>query len=474
MIEVTCTLNKNTIYQDYHIFIRPKHEKNTRKDGDVSVFILGLDAVSRMNFQRQMPKTTTLLSELKNVEMLGYNKVEDNTFPNLIPVLTGLSVHELKNHCWLNDDDYFDKCNFVWQNYRDSNFSTAFIEDSPMIGVFNYLKYGFVNKPTDYYLRPLMIQAERNIGNEYVGNVIACIGSQLGMTFLLNNAFKIASSMSDHLYMGMFWSTSLTHDFVEYPRFGDGDLRDFFDTFNKSGELNRTILILMSDHGIRWGKFRDTYQGGQEDRLPMLRFIIPEWFAKMYPKAVRNLKENSLRFTTPYDLHETLLDLTNPAEQLNDNSIESRTVASRDRRGMSLFLEIPENRTCQTAGVPQEYCACHDVRQTLAVDDANVVQAAKVLIESLNAMLSSYPMCANLMLHQINKATVEMRSDKSSKKDYELQVTTVPGYAKFEAIVRQTDGHFKMAGSVSRLNLYGLQSICVNDAKMKLLCYCTH
>ncbi|CAI6358843.1 unnamed protein product [Macrosiphum euphorbiae] len=474
MVEVVCTLNSSIVYKYYHIFIRPTSSVRNRKDGDVSVLVLGLDAVSRMNFHRQMPKTSAFLSEIGTIEMIGYNKVEDNTFPNVVPTLTGMSIDELKINCWPENDDFFDKCHFVWDDYKNANFSTIFAEDSTIIGTFNYLKSGFCKQPTDHYLRPILNHAEKSIGHTLILNTLGCYGTRLAMTMMLDYAYKIALSMANHLYMSVFWTTSLTHDYVEYPKLGDDDLRDFFDAFNKSGELNKTIVILMSDHGIRWGRFRDTYQGSLEDKLPILNFIIPQWFQNMYPSAMKNLNKNTIRLTTPYDLHETLLEFID-MNQLDDNSIARRTKMNEYKRGTSLFLEIPENKNCKAAGIPKNYCACQEERQDLAVDDPIVVKAANALMEYVNFKLSAYnTLCANLTLQEIYKASVEMRKDNNSVKDYIIQVITVPGSAKFEATLRHHDDNFEMMGTVSRLNLYGNQSICMHDAKMKLLCYCIH
>jgi len=449
-----------------------------RTDGAVSVLILGLDGVSRLNFHRHMPKASAFLSALGNVELLGYNKVEDNTFPNLIPALTGLSVDELKKRCWRDKDDFFDDCYFVWDDFRNANFDTVFMEDSTFIGLFHYLRKGFLNKPVDHYLRPIMVQAENMIGHQERNNIKCCIGTQLGMTTLFNYAHKVASSMADRKYFGFFWSSSLTHDFVEYPRFGDDDLTAIIDKFNRSGELNKTVLILMSDHGMRWGVYRSTYQGGLEDRLPMLRLLVPEWFEAAYPKAVRNLNGNVNRLTTTYDLHETLLDLVD-VRRLTDESIEARTRAAADTtsRSSSLFLEISEHKTCQTAGIPKHYCACQVRKTMLTVDEPYVVKAANYFTDYINAMLKDYPLCANLSLHGIQSAVVESDEDMAWRVDairnYELQVTTLPGKAKFEAMVRRTGEQFDVLGnSFSRLNAYSNQSVCVNDPIIKLLCYC--
>lgn len=142
---------------------------------------------------------------------------------------------------------------------------------------------------------------------------------------------------------------------------------------------------------------------------------------------------------------------------------------------MSLFLEVPENRTCATAGIPIHYCACHGVTQPASVNDAQVIAAAGCFVEYVNDELSGYPQCDNLTLSSVVKATVEGRRDgEKLVKDYQIQVTTVPGHGHFEATVRHDtdDERFRLMGSVSRLNLYGDQSACVTDAKIKLLCHC--
>lgn len=474
MVEVICTLNEKQIYLDYHIFLRPRRSNISANDRKINLLVLGLDSVSRINFRRQMQKSTRFLSQLGNIEMLGYNKVEDNTFPNLIPVLTGFSVDELKNQCWPKQNDHFDKCHFVWDDFKKANFNTVFIEDSPKISLFNYLKSGFSNKPTDHYLRPIMIQAEKTSGHARYLNTNCCTGAKLTLAKLLDYTFKTTKSMANKLYMNFAWSTSLTHDYVEFPYYGDDDLRRFFVQLHESGELNRTIVILMSDHGMRWGKYRNTYQGSLEDRLPMLRFVVPEWFEKAYPKATDNLKKNTVRLTTPFDLHETLLDLVD-TKVLDDASIERREaeVKNRNARGKSMFLEISGQRTCENAGIPIHYCACRNSMTTLAVGDKYVIEAAKVLVERLNFKLSMYPVCSKLSLHRINSAVV-FDGRLPMVKYYAVTVVTVPGFASFEATVRKNQSHFETTDSVSRLNSYGNQSICVNDAKIKLFCYCIH
>lgn len=85
-------------------------------------------------------------------------------------------------------------------------------------------------------------------------------------------------------------------------------LYKLFSKLNEDGHLGNTVVVFMSDHGIRWGDIRGTYQGQLEERLPFVVMALPKQFRQQYPEALQNLKTNLRRLTTPFDLHETLND----------------------------------------------------------------------------------------------------------------------------------------------------------------------
>ena len=73
----------DVVYQDYHALVQPLKSSVTKekvrswkdvKEIPPSVVILGMDSISRLNFQRTMTKTRKLLQSLGAVEMLGYTK----------------------------------------------------------------------------------------------------------------------------------------------------------------------------------------------------------------------------------------------------------------------------------------------------------------------------------------------------------------------------------------------------------------
>lgn len=475
-IKITCIYDNNTIYKDMFSFVPLKNTSTTpvSTPRPLSVLVVGLDAVSRLNLHRQMPKTVTYLQQIQVEELLGYNKVADNTFPNLIPVLTGMSEAELRNSCWPSNKDHFDKCPFLWYDYKLKGYTTVYGEDSSWMGLFNYQRKGFQNQPTDYGYNFFSRITEKEIGNEHSMNVDMCEGARLVYKDLLNYIQKFVVTMDKNKmpYFGFFWGASLSHDYLNKPKMGDEDYRDFFKNLYEGGHLERTALIFMSDHGIRWGDIRQTYQGRMEERLPFLMVYLPAWYKKLHVRAYTNLQRNTRRLTTPFDLHETLKDLLSPF-----NLTEEHLETTQNFRGYSLFKEISPKRTCEDADIASHWCTC---QQSFEVSNNSpiVVDAANYAVEYINLELEGYAQCANLSLNAILNARLMTHVDhiegKNRIEDYMITLRTLPGEGIFEVTVRfSTIGNkYEVMGSISRLNLYGKQSSCITDFHMKLYCYC--
>lgn len=271
-IQVFCeNSNQSQLYVDFHSFF-PKRQDEGPTDAHekYSVMILGLDSVSKLNFHRMMnASATTVLDELGAIEMHGYNKVGDNTYPNLIPLLSGLSADELHGACQSsNASMYFDNCHFIWNDFKQKGFGTLFSEDSAILSLFNYFKNGFEKQPVDYYFRTVLHQMEKDIAFNKVGNYKLCLGSQRPIDVLFKYIRKFMKSVADQLFFSFFWTSSMTHDFINHPMLIDNDLSDLLVEMKRAKHLEKTILLLLSDHGLRFGSFRQTtFQGMVEERL---------------------------------------------------------------------------------------------------------------------------------------------------------------------------------------------------------------
>ncbi|XP_045457718.1 uncharacterized protein LOC123667929 [Melitaea cinxia] len=415
-VTVICNTRDNIVYHQYFLFALKKdiypEESNKflyNKTG-YNVIVMGIDAVSRLNFHRTMPKTLSFLQKKGAIELLGYNKVGDNTFPNLIPMLMGISEKEIKTTCIPNKESTFDNCPFVWEWFKENGYYTAFGEDSSKLGTFNYVKNGFIKSPTDYYIHTFINEAEKNAGK------------------LDSNKY-----------------------------------------------LDNTVIFLVSDHGMRWGEIRSTNQGWLEERLPLVFILTPPAFRKKYKEAFINLKLNSHRLTTPYDLHATLVDLLD-LETIEDKIIDLRKKQSNvERKGISLFLPVTTNRTCAMAHINDHWCSCHR-GQRLSTKDEKSMTIAIIFLQQLNKILEGYSQCALLNITElVSIKQLEINSSEQIKwSEYMVVIKTTPGDGLFEGTLRYDNNKWFVVGTISRLNLYGDQSRCVsNNYLLKLYCYCT-
>lgn len=78
---------------------------------------------------------------------------------------------------------------------------------------------------------------------------------------------------------------------------------------------------------------------------------MPQSFQKKHPEQMKNLRLNSRKLTTPFDIHETFKHLLNFDDYKQDREKESS-------RGKSLFGYIPSNRSCNDAQIEAHWCSC--------------------------------------------------------------------------------------------------------------------
>ena len=247
-----------------------------------------------------------------------------------------------------------------------------------------------------------------------------------------------------------------------------------------NGHLNNTLVILMGDHGLRFGPVRTQVQGKLEERLPLLSILTPPWFQSKYPKIMENLKANRERLTSWFDLYATFRHVLS-----YPHSPEGLT------RGLSLFSKVPKTRTCKDAGTTEHFCPCLQW-VTVGVDHPHVQKAGLVAVEYMNNLLSrdniSLHNCAALSLKGINFAQLErpnlavikthLKKGAAFKQSeeyfcrYQLQFVTSPNEGLFEATVKYHKRRFVVSTSISRINKYGDQPACIASKLPHVRKYC--
>ncbi|KAF6204347.1 hypothetical protein GE061_002688 [Apolygus lucorum] len=480
-VRVQCTVKKRkktiNVYTNLHAFIgqkvrveekmRDAFEKmlNTGEKS-LSVMIVGIDSISRPNMIRTMPKTVKYLAYNGWYDLKGYNKMDDNTFPNLVAILAGKTYKQLTNLCFPSNKTPLDNCPLLWKNFSDSGYITAYAEDEPIIGSFNYHKKGFVKSPTDYYLRPFMLAAEKSVKTKNHAGLIICLGPMKSTDHILGYSLDFASTFAQYPTFSLFWMNSFSHNDLNTPTTMDNDMVIYLKRLSDSGALNTTMVILLSDHGMRFGKIRETYIGYLEERLPFIYFSLPEWFKTAYPSKVDNLVKNAHRLTSPFDVHMTLQDI-----------LGAKKTAEGCPKCKSLFEEVPWNRSCADAGITEHWCTCAEYK-TLSTESNAVRVIAKFVVDQINLVAANYSrfldngtFCSKLRAKRVLSLRSKLFSKSSGYQEYVILVQTVPGDAMFEATISH-NYTMKIMDTISRINSYSSQSTCMNDAYAKKYCYC--
>lgn len=117
------------VYKDFFAFVPFKWSTEERSlnttwfsgADSISVMVIGVDSVSRMQFHRQLPSTDRILKQQMNaIEMLGYHVVGENTYPNMATFLANSTIDELEAGCYKEGKGMYDNCSLIWKNFEAS------------------------------------------------------------------------------------------------------------------------------------------------------------------------------------------------------------------------------------------------------------------------------------------------------------------------------------------------------------------
>ena len=219
---VTCFGAKlEKIYRYYHAFVLDIETVEKRCNAAVekisrggegnrhyNILALGTDSMSRLNMIRQMPKTRAyLLKDLAAIELKGYNKIADNTMPNMIAFLSGYFKAEVLDKKG-GKPSVADDVPFVWNRFAVNGYRTMYIEDAPYGAMLNWLRPGFKRPPVDYYLRPFSVALnnDRSIWpNSY------CAGTLSESDIVLEYTYRFAKKFNENRYFAFVFLTRITH-----------------------------------------------------------------------------------------------------------------------------------------------------------------------------------------------------------------------------------------------------------------------
>lgn len=334
---------------------KPVVEKRFQKYKNVtkrapSVLILAADGVGRVNLQRTMPRVFNYLRRNNFYDMKGFTKVWSRTFYNLMADLVGYGARQANRWCDSTKEDGLSNCPFIWNDFRENGYATAYMEDFPQWASFNHDdSLGFSKIPVDHYGRTALCAMEK-IENTVVHDSFLCAGSRYITDYVYNNAIDFAKLYKGKPYFGLFFTNSMSHNHVTLAKQLEPVLLNTLKEVKRSDISSDSIVILLSDHGCRY----NIANADQDINMPMLYISLPAWFKAEYPDAEAALRVNQHRLSSPFDLYLTLKDLLRRSGRLPDGQDKALGCKSCQ----SLLEPLSAHRKCKDVGVSMKYCMC--------------------------------------------------------------------------------------------------------------------
>jgi hypothetical protein len=299
-----------------------------------------------------LPRSYEYMVKMGFVILKGYNIVGDGTPQALLPILTGKKETELPEaRRGFTNSSYVDNFPWIWKDFKNAGYVTQWAEDMQSIGTFQLRMQGFRKQPVDHYMRVFYLEAERYY-SRFRRLCLGSISRHKNMMNWLKEFFNIYSSKPKFSFI---FHSETSHNYNNPLSLLDNDLLELLKYLKHSGIAENTILLFMSDHGVRVNDLRQYSQGKLEERLPFFSLLMPRSFQEKYPIEMKNLRLNSRKLTTPFDIHETLKHILN-----FDSSSSSRSFLRGKKipRGISLLKNIPTNRSCEDAQIEAHWCSC--------------------------------------------------------------------------------------------------------------------
>ncbi|XP_052793384.1 uncharacterized protein LOC128227166 [Mya arenaria] len=513
--QIVCRNTKNTVVFEKLFSVIHKESPSVKRArvrassaSKLSVVMLGIDSVSRSAAIRKLPKTLTYLRDvLHSYDFRGLMKVGENTYPNLVAQQVaprGRGAACISQPC--------DGLPFIWKNFSAYGYATMYAEDWAYEATFTNHKPGFRSPPTDHYMRNFWLALDEQESGQMSGigalkNVLYpleftnlkeqgsetarryCYNDALRYRYILDYLKQFMSAYTGQRRYAFTFANSIAHQVDNFLSIADDGYYEILKWLKTKGHLRNTVVMFFSDHGSRLERIRNTLVGRVEDRMPLLHLILPEHIKQKYPLLDKVLKQNQERLTTHKDVYKTISDIL-------QGQFKPYKLSQPAWGGISLFSEIPKDRSCAQAGIPDSFCACHTARPlnlTQHIDIATKLQT--IMIREINNYITGYPKCLKLeiyKLHAIRVISNGLHYTKSSIKwfstlfkmftpvndtteRYEVVLQTVPGCGVFEATyeVVQKDEPVRV-GDIVRINRYGGQAHCMPHKQLKMERSCTY
>uniref|UniRef100_A0A0A1XKE8 Palmdelphin n=1 Tax=Zeugodacus cucurbitae TaxID=28588 RepID=A0A0A1XKE8_ZEUCU len=465
--------DKKIIFMDAFSFMHKRNfSKTSRDEKKIGVLLLGLDSLSQINLRRRMPNTYRYLKENKNQwhELLGFNKLGYDAFPNLMALLTGHNLQTLEIIYGCKQGGILDKCPFLWRQVSAMSMPTAYAEDC--VRGHNTATLRFQGSPTDYYLVPFMQTIEQLMQTDaHFIRPQYCVGPRLQASYVWNYAVEFAQSFAGHGGLGLFWLNSVSEHHV-IPKMIDDEFTKYLELLQTSEILENYVVILLSANGMMHGRLSKLESGFYEERLPFLFISLPQAWRSTHLALFQAIQLNRNRLVSPLDLYQTIQHVL----ALGAGEKPHLMALTDCPNCQSCLRPIMGNRSCNDAGIDWFWCSCEPFIAKVANSHATSL-IMRALLTHLNDLLKQ----ARLLNRKCGVLSVRtiygIYNDQEDSDYYYVKFKASLKNAEFELALWYSEDEQKILLDESKLNRLDHEAIgCVASQNRLLskLCVCLH
>ncbi|VDN52007.1 unnamed protein product [Dracunculus medinensis] len=466
-VETQCSVDSHIFYRYIHIQVLKSKTKHFQAEDKLNPSILMVihDSTSLGSGIRTLVRSNEFLPDRRY-----YGDITMRRFFTIITRLVS-TVGQMLTLCLqvgLNENETV-TYDFIRKKYA------TFVADEWCCAFTWPNCYGYKNPQFDHYAAPLIGRVEtKKVAAEFAKSFFDN-DCQSKYHKIIEYSEKFVKTYDGVAKFVVVWFSFAHNDLNSlYP--ADKYFADFFE--NNIEQLKGSFIFWMADHGLRFGGPRQTKAGFIEDNNPFLAIAVPEYL-RSNAQLLLNMRRNSKRHTSQYDIFATLYDIANVAGRKNFNDWsfhdfrDDLGLVRGGTRARSLFRPILYDRTCQEMFIPMDHCICLNSWRNLPNDSKEVIHIAEVLVKYINdEVRNATPTgsCALLKFQKVDKA--EIFEEHSITR---IAVIASPSYGKYQAIVKDKgDGDLEVVSTISRLDSYGNQGQCQKGEKIRPLCYCTN
>ncbi|KAJ6252751.1 hypothetical protein M0813_13962 [Anaeramoeba flamelloides] len=321
---------------------RTKNEDPVTKAFKPNIVTIMFDGASKYSYRGSLTKSIQTLEDFQKNKKIkywsfeGYRTYGEHSFSNQLPLF---GFHETRSIP-------IDSNDWVWNYFKnEKGYITAFVDELCYQNDTCQKRYG-VNieaprhlVPFDYrFLSPF---CDTN-WSPYKNDSVHCLYGQYGHNVLFQSLHKLMKTKNHH-NLAKFVVSILyeSHESsLTILKSVDDDFATFLSNFLNEKENKNTILIILSDHGIHYGKWSE-----KNHKWPVFDLIIPKRVLKKMKGVEKNLNHNLNSKFCVWDIYQTYKHLANYPQNVK---------VSRNYR--SLLNKIPDRSCAQVRFHKPAYC----------------------------------------------------------------------------------------------------------------------